>query len=187
MTRIVVAPVVFLLCLHLSTLAHADLIVDFGVGTTFVNAPYSEDGLTLTANSGSTNWTVGPWTPNIGNNRSLQAGTNSLASLRVASTIGPIDLFSIDVINSIIFQSSFSITSSNGAVLTVPNSSSLNTLAFTGAGWTGISHFDIIGSGANANIRLDNIRFDVTSVPEPSSMFLVTLVCFAARSFTRRR
>lgn len=159
-------------CYVQNSTAFADIIVDFGIGTNFVNAPYSEDGLTLTANPGSTAWTIGPWFPNVGNDRSIRAGTNSLASLRVSSTIGAIDLLSIDVISSSVFASNFQVTSSNGASVVIPNSTSSNTMSFSGNGWSGITFFDIVGNGANAAIRLDNIRF-VTAVPEPSSLAMV--------------
>ncbi len=168
---------------------YADVVVDFGTGNTFYNAPYTEDGLTLTPLPSSSAWTIGPWN-SLPNDNSISTSTNGFTGLRVASNVGLIDLLSFDVRGVNAFQATWQATSSTGAVFTVPSGNTTNTISFPPTGWTGISYFDISVNAANSSLRMDNIRFTTTAVPEPSSVLftiLSGLVIIARQSVRSRR
>ena len=163
----------------------ADFVVDFGIGNTFYNAPYTEDGLTLAPLPNSAVWTIGPWN-GLANDNSISTGTNGLTALRISSNVGLIDLLSFDVRGvSGLWQAQ----SSSGAVFAIPSGNATNTISPPSTGWTGITHFDISANGANSALRLDNIRFNTTAVPEPSSALLVSVgvLAIVTRLSLRRR
>ena len=169
------------------SMCYADFIVVFGTGSNFYNPPYSEDGLTLTLLPSSSAWTIGPWN-GLTNDNSISTGTNGFAGLRITSNVGLIDLLSFDVRGVSAFQTAWQAQSSTGAVLTIPSGSAANTINLPSVGWTGISHFDISANGANAGLRMDNIRFNISAVPEPSSALLLILsgLGIVARKSVRR-
>jgi hypothetical protein len=167
------------------SISYADIIVDFGTGSSFYNAPYSEDGLTMTVLPNSANWTIGPWN-SLPNNNSIRTGTNGFTGLRISSTIGPIDVYSFDVRGVNSFQATWQAQSSSNATINIPNGSTTNTVTLPSSGWRGITHFDIFVTGVNSSLTLDNIRFDLTSVPEPSSLMLIVIGGVAIRCYRSR-
>jgi hypothetical protein len=164
---------------------NADIIVDFGTGSSFYNVPYSEDGLTMTVLPNSANWTIGPWN-SLPNNNSIRTGTNGFTGLRISSTIGPIDVYSFDVRGVSAFQATWQARSSSDASISIPGGSTTNTVTLPSIGWRGITHFDIFVTGVNSSLTLDNIRFDLTSVPEPSSLALIIIGGVAIRYYRSR-
>lgn len=168
------SPLYFVFAFVLTQLSsvNADIVVDFGTGSSFYNVPYSEDGLTMTLLPNSANWTIGPWN-SLPNNNSIRTGANGFTGLRISSTIGPIDVYSFEVRGVSAFQTTWQALSSSNASISIPSGSTTNTVTLPTIGWRGITHFDIFVAGVNSSLTLDNIRFDLTSVPEPNSLMLI--------------
>lgn len=135
--------------------------IDFG--SSFVNLPYTEKGLTFTNLPGTSPAVIGT----SSGDGHLVAGTNVTPIHVRVSGMQPFRLISLDVEQ--IFRT-WRIESSHGAVTGLPG------VGAVGLGsdpdWTNLTYFDLIHDPgeANGSIRVDNIEFSI--VPEPAAWAL---------------